>query len=195
MGRVWDSASGNLYASTIVRLRPNDPAAPTLAFLAALSAYDAIRIIAPDCPIMIKWPNDILATSGAKLCGILLERADDAVVVGVGINLTCHPDNMDRPVTSLSALGANPPYPQAVVEILADAFTHWVARWRIEGLTAIWVAWHERAHPLDTALQVNLSLGEQYQGLYRGLSPDGALQLRLADGSIRAIHAADIFLI
>jgi BirA family biotin operon repressor/biotin-[acetyl-CoA-carboxylase] ligase len=32
-------------------------------------------------------------------------------------------------------------------------------------------------------------------GLYAGLNEDGALQLRLADGAIRAIHSADVFLI
>ena len=44
-------------------------------------------------------------------------------------------------------------------------------------------------------LSVNLPSGEVCEGLHAGLSDDGALQLRLADGAIRAIHAADIFLI
>ncbi len=195
MGRVWESPQGNLFASTIVRLRPLDPPAPSLAFIISLAVVDTIKQIAPQVAVMIKWPNDILSADGAKLCGILLERSGDAVIIGVGLNLLHHPEGLDRPVNNLTALGANCPHAQAVVEILADAFDIWLTRWREIGLPFIFKAWQANAHPVGTALSVNLPSGEVFEGLYIGLSGDGALQLRLADGSIRAIHAADIFLI
>jgi BirA family biotin operon repressor/biotin-[acetyl-CoA-carboxylase] ligase len=195
MGRVWESPSGNLFASTIVRLRPLDPPAPSLAFIIALAAIDTITQIAPQVPVVIKWPNDILSVDGAKLCGMLLERSGDAVVIGVGLNLVQHPEGLDRPVDDLTALGANCPPPQAVVEILASAFDIWLTRWRDMGLPAILKAWQVNAHPVGTALSANLPSGEVFEGLYSGLSDDGALQLRLADGTNRAIHAADVFLI
>ena len=195
MGRVWDSRAGNLFASTVVRLRPLDPTAPSLAFVIALAVVDTIKQIAPQVAVMIKWPNDILALDGAKLCGMLLERSGDAVIIGVGLNLVRHPEGLDRPVNNLAALGANPPHPQAVLEILANAFDIWMTRWRDSGLLTLLKAWQARAHPVGTALSVNLPSGEVCEGLHAGLSDDGALQLRLADGAIRAIHAADIFLI
>ena len=34
----------------------------------------------------IKWPNDVVL-SGKKVCGILCEYAEGAVVCGIGINL------------------------------------------------------------------------------------------------------------
>ena len=195
MGRVWESPAGNLFASTIVRLRPLDPPAPSLAFIIALALVDTIRQIAPQIPVVVKWPNDILSVDGEKLCGMLLERSGDAVIIGVGLNLVHHPESLDRPVSNLTALGADCPHPQAVVEILANAFDIWLTRWRNLGLPTIFKAWQSNAHPVGTALTVNLPSGEIYDGLYAGLSDDGALQLRLADGSIRAIHAADVFLI
>jgi BirA family biotin operon repressor/biotin-[acetyl-CoA-carboxylase] ligase len=42
---------------------------------------------------------------------------------------------------------------------------------------------------------VQLPNGDREDGLYAGLTADGALQLRLADGTIHAIHAADVFLV
>ncbi len=195
MGRVWESPSGNLFVSTVVRLRPLDPPAPSLAFIIALAVVDTIKQIAQEVPVIIKWPNDILSADGAKLCGMLLERSGDAVVIGVGLNIVHHPEGLDRPVDDLKALGANCPQPQAVVEILANAFDIWLTRWRDRGLQEILKAWQTSAHPVGTALSVNLPSGESYEGIYAGLSNDGALQLRLADGSIRAIHAADVFLI
>src|SRR4051812_4985588 len=80
-GRAWASPPGNLYASTLVRLRPRDPPAPTLALAAAVALHEAAEAFAPDAPLVIKWPND-LVVHGAKLAGILLEREGEAVVAG-----------------------------------------------------------------------------------------------------------------
>jgi BirA family biotin operon repressor/biotin-[acetyl-CoA-carboxylase] ligase len=195
MGRAWESQAGNLFASTIVRIRPSDPPAPTLAFVAALAAHHTVQQIAPDVVVQVKWPNDLLSGEGAKLCGMLLERAGDAVIVGIGMNLVSHPQGLDRPITDLVTLGALPPHPQAVVEILADAFATWLGRWRMGGMQAVLRSWQAISHPVGTALNVNLPDGTVDQGLYAGLSDEGALQLRLEDGAIRAIHAGDVFLI
>ena len=195
LGRIWESPSGNLFASTIVRLRDTDPSPASLAFVTAVAVFDAVRLMAPQVPICVKWPNDILTPDGAKLCGVLLERASDAVVVGIGLNLVWHPQNLERKVTDLLTLGATPPYAQTAVEIVAEVFARYLAIWRQSGVEVIVRHWEARAHPRGTALSAKLPDGVHLDGLYAGLNEDGALQLRLADGSIRAIHAADVFLI
>jgi BirA family biotin operon repressor/biotin-[acetyl-CoA-carboxylase] ligase len=195
-GRAWVSPVGNHSASTLVRLRANDPPAATLALVAAIAVEDAVSAylgnVAQSRP-MLKWPNDLLI-AGAKVSGILLERAGDAVVIGVGVNLARHPDGLDRPTTSLSAHGITPD-PADFAETLAESFARWLARWRGEGIAPIRQRWLDRAHPIGTALTAALPDGSAIEGLFQGLDPDGALILRLADGSTRVIHAADIFLI
>ena len=186
-GRAWMSPPGNLYASTLVRLRAGDPPAPTLALVSAVALHEAVSIYAPG--VRIKWPNDLLA-EGAKLAGILLERSGDAVVVGVGVNLAHHPDGLDRPVTSLARLTGAATDAGAFVELLADTFARWLGRWRGEGVGPIRRAWLAAAHPVGTALSTS-----EGDGLFDGLDEDGALRLRLADGSSRIIHAGDVFLI
>ncbi|MEG3165977.1 biotin--[acetyl-CoA-carboxylase] ligase [Sphingomonas sp. PB2P19] len=143
--------------------------------------------------VRLKWPNDLLL-DGAKLSGILLERADDAVVVGIGVNLAHHPDLPDRPTTSLAAHGT-PVDPAQFAETLAETFARWLARWRSEGLGPVRQRWLDRAHPIGTALTARLPDGTAQDGLFDGLDADGALILRLADGGRRVIHAADVFLI
>ena len=109
-GRVWDSPSGNLFASTLVRLRPDDPPPATLALVASLALYDAVAAFLPSDALdelSLKWPNDLLLRL-AKLSGILLERQDDAIVIGIGVNLANHPDDLDRLTISLSAYGPPP---------------------------------------------------------------------------------------
>ena len=197
-GRVWTSPAGNLYASTLVRLRAIDPQAATLALVAAIALEEVVRAYLPSFPSprggpVIKWPNDLLL-DGAKLCGILLERADDAVVIGIGANLAHHPENLERPATSLVAHGATPD-PADFLETLATAFDRWLSIWRNEGLAPVRTRWLDRAHPIGTALTARLPDGSAIDGLFSGLDSEGALILRLADGTSRVIHAADVFLI
>lgn len=192
-GRQWISPPGNLHASTLVRRIAGDPPAPSLALVAALALDSLLQAwLGPD-RLMIKWPNDLLADS-AKISGILLEAIDEAVVVGVGVNLAHHPTAIDRPATSLAALGFSPPDPGDFAEELAASFAAGLARWRADGLSALLARWQARAHPAGTALRVNAPQGA-LEGLYDGLDADGALRLKTADGVVHLVHAGDIFLL
>ncbi len=191
-GREWHSPPGNLYASTLVRLRAGDPPAPTLALVAAVALHEVAAVYSGGAAIEIKWPNDLLV-AGAKLSGILLERLDDAVVVGFGVNLADHPDLTARPATSFAALGGAPD-PALFLESLAESFARWLARWREEGLAPIRLRWLAGAHPPGTALSTHTASGAWVEGVFDGLDDGGALRLRLADGSSRIIHAGDVFL-
>jgi BirA family biotin operon repressor/biotin-[acetyl-CoA-carboxylase] ligase len=143
--------------------------------------------------LVIKWPNDLLL-NGAKLAGILLERANDAVVIGIGVNLAHAPDLPDRPTTSLAAHGTIVD-PTVFIEVLAETFQRWLARWRGEGLAPIRTRWLAKAHLPGTALNAHLPDGTSIDGLFDGLDANGALILRLASGSAHVIHAGDVFLI
>lgn len=194
LGRDWVSPAGNLHASTLVRLRAGDPSAATLAMVAAVALDEAVRLLLPDpTALRIKWPNDLLL-EGAKLSGILLERAGEAVVVGMGVNLAHHPGELGRPTTDLASHGAGID-PTAFLDILVEAFARWLGRWRGEGLAPVRARWSERAHPRGTALSAGLPDGTRIDGLFERIDADGALVLRLATGDTRVIHAADVFLI
>jgi len=190
-GRAWESPVSNFYGSTLVRLRPTDPPAPTLALVTAVALEEAVRVFLP-AGATIKWPNDLLI-DGAKLSGILLERAGDAIVIGIGVNLAHHPELPDRLTTSLAAQGAVVDA-ATFAEVLADSFARWLSRWRGEGLVTIRQRWLDRAHVKGTALTVRLPDGASVDGLFEGLSTEGALMLRTPAG-IEQIHAGDVFLL
>jgi BirA family transcriptional regulator, biotin operon repressor / biotin---[acetyl-CoA-carboxylase] ligase len=192
-GREWHSPPGNLYASTLVRLSPGDPPAPSLALVAAVALHEVASVFAGGAPVEIKWPNDLLV-AGAKLSGILLERLEDSVVIGFGVNLADHPDETPRPATSLASLGGAPD-PALFLEALAESFGRWLGRWRGEGLAPVRERWLAAAHQPGTALSTHTASGAWVEGLFDGLDESGALRLRLPDGSAQVIHAGDVFLI
>jgi BirA family transcriptional regulator, biotin operon repressor / biotin---[acetyl-CoA-carboxylase] ligase len=132
--------------------------------------------------------------AGAKLSGILLERLDDAVIVGFGVNLASHPDDTARPAASFGAYGAAPD-PARFLEALVDGFARWLERWRSEGLAPVRTRWLAAAHPHGTLLSTHTASGAWVEGLFDGLDETGALRLRLADGTAQTIHAGDVFLI
>lgn len=190
LGRQWLSPQGNLYASTLVRLRSSDPPAHTLSLLAAVALWQALAIFAPGADLLIKWPNDVLL-GGDKLAGILLERQGDHVVIGIGINLAEAPDLPDRTTAALSSIVA-PPDPQIFCEALAQVFGRELARWRDIGLGATVTAWLAHAHPTGTRLSTTGPEGQRIEGEFMGLTPDAMLNLRLPGGESVVIHSGDI---
>ncbi|TCM22218.1 BirA family biotin operon repressor/biotin-[acetyl-CoA-carboxylase] ligase [Novosphingobium sp. PhB165] len=194
-GKEWSSPEGNLYTSTVIALRADDPAAHTLAFVAALAVRDLIAALLPaDAAVQLKWPNDVLV-AGAKISGILLERCGDHVIVGIGINLVSAPELADRATASVLASGGSDVDAQKVLEKLATAYARRLSQWRSEGLSATLRAWQQHAYPQGTPLKVVLDGEGEALGAFAGLDPDGALRLRLPDGSLRVIHAGDVSLV
>jgi len=192
-GRGWLDGPGNFMGSTAVRLLPQDPAPASLSFVAALAVYEAVlgHLAAP-LALSLKWPNDVLL-DGAKLAGILLERAGDAAVVGIGVNLAWSPEMADRATGHLKTIGPAPDR-DAFARGLAQSFDRELDRWRQFGLEPILARWLAAAHPAGSPLAVHGADGSRIAGTFDGLEPDGALRLRLADGTCRVIHAGDVTL-
>jgi len=150
------------------------------------------RLLADPAKLRIKWPNDLML-DGAKLSGILLEREGDAIIVGMGVNLAAAPDLPDRKTAALADYGPAPDR-DIFAHSLAAAFARELERWRTYGLEPLARRWESVAHPPGTPLVVQPPGEDRIDGAFAGLTPDGALSLRLADGSTRVIHAGDVML-
>ncbi|MGB3752823.1 MAG: biotin--[acetyl-CoA-carboxylase] ligase [Parerythrobacter sp.] len=192
-GRSWIGEEGNLFASTMVKLRTDDPPAQTLSFVTSLALHAVIdNLRTQPFALQLKWPNDVLV-AGAKLSGILLERARDAVVVGIGVNIRTAPALNDRKTTSLRAHGMEIER-DTLAQSLAATFARELKHWRTSPPSATFDRWQAHAHPVGSTLSVHDSNGSPRTGIYQGLSDEGALLLRLADGTVAAITAGDVSL-
>lgn len=188
-GRAWETVEGNFLGSTIVQLRGDDPPAPALALAAGLALIEAVEVAAPDAPLSLKWPNDLML-GDAKLAGILLERSGDKVVAGFGVNLAAAPVIEGRKTASLGGVMA----PQAFAPLLAASFARVLAAWRSADPGAFAQAWLARAHPVGTPLDVHSGPGERISGRFDGVETDGAMRLRTTSGAVEIIRAGDVTL-
>ena len=190
-GRTWFDGAGNFMGSTVVRLGVGEPPAGTLALVAGLALIEAVApLIPPPQMPLLKWPNDVLI-GGAKLAGILLERVGDVVVVGIGVNLAIAPKLLDRSTVALTGFGPAPDR-DLFAAALAQSFDRELERWRTYGIEPLVARWQIAGHPVGTPLLVGEPGDEPLSGTFAGLTSDGALQLRLVDGTTRVLHAGEV---
>jgi len=200
-GREWVSPSGNFMGSLFLRPQATPRKAAELSFVAAVAVHDAVASLLKPAlrpGLKLKWPNDLLH-EGRKCAGILLESSGVAgaelawLAIGIGINLTQFPDNVEYPATSLAALGEADITPGDALTALASAFDRRLKQWRdVQGFAAIRDAWLQRAAGLGGPITVRLA-DETFSGTFEGLGIDGSLEVRLDDGSLRLVSAGDVF--
>ena len=194
-GRAWDTGSGNLAATLLLRPKREASVIGQLSFVAALAAADAASHFAPSAAITVKWPNDILA-NGQKLAGILLESGGDPsdpwLAVGIGMNLAHFPPGTEFPATSLAQLGIAPPATEDVLAVLAGAFARWYDAWMKDGFELVRAQWLARASGLGAPIRARLASQEVRNGVFEGIDEGGALLLK-EGGGVRAIAAGEVF--
>src|SRR3546814_17282614 len=71
-------------------------------------------------------------------------------------------------------------------DVLAVAMVDALWVWRQEGVESIVRAWLPLGHPVGTPLRVS---EQGNAGFFEGLSPDGAMRLRVGGGEHTLIHA------
>ncbi|PWR23850.1 biotin--[acetyl-CoA-carboxylase] ligase [Zavarzinia compransoris] len=198
-GRAWVSGEGNLFLSCLLRPAVGPARAAELSFATALAAHDALSAATGLGPrFQLKWPNDLLL-DGAKVAGILLESATgrdgglEFLVIGIGVNLAAFPAETPYPATSVAATLGRAVAPLDLIAAFLPRLSHWITVWEREGFAGIRDAWAARAAGLGERITVRLA-HETLEGVFSGLRLDGALDLRLDSGAVRAVTAGDVFL-
>ncbi len=196
-GRAWSTETGNLAATLLTTTDLAPAEAAQLSFVAALAACDLADTCLGLGAARLKWPNDVLVY-GRKAVGILVEsgaRPDGRlwVAVGIGVNIAHAPTDTERPATSFAEhIAGAAPKPADAIEVLARRFEAWRKIWATRGFAPILEGWTTRAYGLGERCEARLP-SRTLSGVAEGMDPDGALRLRLDDGTLERITAGDVF--
>ena len=192
LDRSWQApARSSLLLSVL--LRPGSP--PTswtlLPFVAGVAVAEAVRAVAA-VSAELKWPNDVLV-DGRKLGGILVERVDSAVVVGIGLNVSLRPAELPvANATSVALAGG-----VADREVLAKEVLRALARrydsWQAAGgaSSSILPAYREICATIGWTVKVELPGGESVNGLVTAIDDTGRLVVMSDDGTM-SVSAGDV---
>ena len=188
-GRVWESSVGGLYLSAV--LRPPLPLldVPPMTLAIGIGVCDAARTAG--AAAVLKWPNDVLV-GGRKLSGVLVEAQSqggklDAVIVGIGVNLT---NEVPAHAISLAEASGHSVDRAAFVTTLLSGVERWVDRYIASGLEAIIPAWQDR---MAVGLSARATIdGAPLVGAVAGLDLDGALLLRDDHGKLHRVRSGDV---
>ncbi|WP_300378776.1 biotin--[acetyl-CoA-carboxylase] ligase [Henriciella sp.] len=198
LGRQWTSPVGNLYCTAFFFEPGGVQTATRYPFAAGLAIADLCSQLVPEAAVRLKWPNDV-RVDGAKLCGILVEAGQLAgqggwVAAGMGLNVVTAPEGAGQETTSLARLGASSAVnAEFVLEALRPLFARRTSQAR-EDFPGLLKDWEQVAEGLGQT--VTSGKGEKaVRGIFKGLSPDGGLQLELPDGSAHTIRAGDVELV
>ncbi len=203
-GRQWLSPPGlNLYLSCVKRFEHGFASLSGLSLavgVTVMRALDDLGIAGAG----LKWPNDILAHDSegqrGKLGGILVELSGEyqgpcAAVIGIGLNLRLTPalrEQAGQPASDIAALthGA-PPDRNRVAATLINFLVQGLRQFEREGFSGFEGDFerHDLLH--DQPLQLSGALGE-FAGVGAGVDSRGALQVRMADRSLRRIDSAEV---
>jgi len=191
LGRVWLSPQGGLWCSMLLR-PPARSAWGRLSLAVGVAASEAIEATVP-LRTGIRWPNDVVLGE-RKACGILIEGAGGAVVVGIGINVNVPVEKMPQEVaaraTSLHLAAGHPVDRETVLRALLDRFARWHGLWTA-GDDAVLEAWRRRDVTRRTRVVVD-GPGPRVEGIAEGVDDDGALRVRLDSGVIQRVVAGDL---
>jgi BirA family transcriptional regulator, biotin operon repressor / biotin---[acetyl-CoA-carboxylase] ligase len=197
LGRQWLSLKGaGLYFSIVLRPRLAQSSWPLLTLMSAVSVYDALL---QSCNLQtdIKWPNDIVVED-KKLCGILAETVStetgDAVVIGIGLNLTGRSFTPELKAVATSVegeLGHQVDY-DVVLESLVRNLSVNYASLQTYGAADVTEQWCARSSYCNGKRIRVAEDNEVFEGTTRGLESDGGLIVELDNGAQKVIRAADI---
>jgi biotin-[acetyl-CoA-carboxylase] ligase BirA-like protein len=197
LGRGWFSPIGNLALSLYLRPHRQLCDFPLFSLAASLAVVLAIEKVT-GLASQIKWPNDVLM-GDRKVAGVLAESTQRSgetsppLILGIGINVNVvdFPPELQSSATSL-ALSLGQPIDRgdlliAFFESFCEGYEQ-VQAGRVVPLIATAAS---RCSTLGKRVKIDAP-GRAYEGVAEGISPDGALRLRVGDNTIRTLRMDEV---
>ncbi len=201
LGRRWHSPRGGIWFSVVLRPKIGTSRVSQLTLMAALSVIQALHDLY-SLEAEAKWPNDVLV-KGRKICGILGEASSEAnnvsfVIIGIGLNANFQVDKAlpESIAASATSLETETGHKIGLEQLLAALLKRFEVDYYIyahRGFSQIVAEWKRHANFLGREIDV-IDQHRTFRGVAEDIDENGALLLRLKDGTLRSFMAADVSL-
>jgi BirA family biotin operon repressor/biotin-[acetyl-CoA-carboxylase] ligase len=185
LGRAWEAPPGSALLASVLLKPPADRALPQLALVAGVAVADALEELT-GLTVQIKWPNDVMLRR-TKVAGILAEARDDAVVLGIGVNVNQTREQLpERAGSLLTATGVEWDR-DAVLEAVLDALGARYGQWRDGGLDAV----YDGLAPRDF-LRGRVVTVDGRSGTAELIERDGRLRIAVGHGEHVSVESGEV---
>lgn len=184
--REWFSPSGGLYLSVLLfpeREINNIPLIACLAVIESLKEMDFGNIT-------IHWPNDIMLNN-KKVCGILCERVNEAVICGIGLNVNIRrfPSRLTN-ATSLFIESHKVYNLEDLLHKILNKFWKLYDSLQKENLKITNI--YHYVSGIGEPVEIKLSSKETIRGTIHNIDEDWSLLVRTEEGIIKRIYYGDV---
>lgn len=189
-GNRWYSKAGESLTMSLYRRFEQHP--EVFAFmpqmvvaLAVKKQLDALKIPA----VSIKWPNDIMSYN-KKLGGILIENIWTAGkpahrVIGIGLNVNNElPEDLPRAHSLKQLTGKTYEVDELGMRIAGQVYQYF-DDFRLADQQDWYAAYLQVLYKKDKAATFRCGANPPFTALIKGVTPDGELELQLADDSLQ----------
>lgn len=192
LNRQWLSDDGGLYFTLVLRPDIPLPMSSRVNFLASLTLARVLRDMY-QIEAAVKWPNDILVDD-RKLSGMLSELEAEAdrvffINIGMGINVNNDPSGVEPGAISLKNMLGREISRVRLLSRFLDEFEERLKNAEFENIISEW-----KQYTVTLQRQVRIvTQREVTEGLAVDVDENGALIVKLADGSFKKIIYGDCF--
>ncbi len=192
-GRNWHSPEAEgLYFTQILRIDLPPRRLPVVTLALGVAVADVLKMLTGLSPDL-RWPNDVMINE-RKVCGILTQLHDGAILAGVGLNVnqTEFPAPLREIATSLRIETGDTFRREALLAALATSIDS-NARILATGGAVPVLTLFSAASSYVEGKRVEVDMpGGLVRGITAGLTADGFLRLQSDDGSETVVTAGGV---
>ncbi len=197
MGARWEGEEGKNLTFSLLKRLGAFPARQHFALNAtiSLSIYKALQELnIPE--LNLKWPNDILSC-GRKLCGILVENQVQGTyisqsIIGIGLNVNQTTFANLPGATSMKQLTGQDYELDQVLSVLLKHLESDLANVDAGALNSKLKQYEDVLYLKDTPAGFRRKDGSPFEGIIRGVNPEGLLRIERPDGSIESFANKEV---
>jgi len=180
LNRKWESPEGGLWVSVI--LKP-EFFSSLLSLDMGLAVLETLKNFGIDSKL--KWPNDLLV-SEKKICGILLEKISENVIIGIGLNVNISKMNTEN-WTSMSVETKKRFNLEEVLDVLINNMRYYYSLYEKREFSKIIEEWKQNSCTLGKNIIVE-TIPETLSGKAIDIDENGFLIL----DNGKKINAGDV---